>query len=88
MFGRRDHGSREAGKDLGSLVQLDVGSTCGDNDLGGYSGFAEPCLIEQDLELEEGEVRYLTVRPDADVGCDGKSCDYNYALWVRGPNGN
>jgi hypothetical protein len=76
---------------LGSLVQLDIGTTCGDNDVVSLSDFTAGCVIELGLVLTQGDVRYLTVRPDVASGCGpakDQSCDYNYALWVRGPDGN
>lgn len=74
---------------LTTVVQLDVGTSCGDNDVEGKADYTGNCVIETDLTLTKGEVRYLTVRPDIDGGCTGgKPCDYNYALWVRGPDGN
>lgn len=76
-------------EDLESVVQLDIGSTCGENDIDGLADYTGGCLIETTLELQAGETRFLTIRPDADGGCGpGKdeSCDYDYTLWVKGPN--
>jgi hypothetical protein len=78
---------------LGAYVRLDIGETCGtyeDTNLH-LIDYSKKCIIEETLTLTKGEVRYLTVRPDADSGCGpnkNQPCDYNYALWVRGPDGN
>lgn len=76
---------------LGSQVQLDIGTACGENDIFFNAQNRSSCVIDTAVELEIGETVYLTVRPDADTGCGtGKAlpCDYNYALWVRAPDGN
>lgn len=76
---------------LGSQVQLDIGTTCGENDVFFEAQNLDSCVIDTDVELTAGQTLYLTVRPDADAGCgpgNAEPCDYNYALWVRGPDGN
>jgi hypothetical protein len=79
---------------LESYVTLDIGSTCGGHDEPGKGHLVDEnktCLVQTTLNLKAGDVRYLTVRPDSGQSCGpakDQSCDYNYALWVRGPDGN